>query len=251
MRRIAADAHQGAQVDAFGLGAERAHGAVLSGNILEGIEVEVLHGIEMGDLVDFIVGNAVQASVENFRRLGPRGVGMRVVAFPGDHVDANFVSVLQPERVVDETGHDLLAEHVAGQFVAEILMGPSLVVPIYVVRALEEIGYPADPALGECKFEVGKFSQDMRPEQITRKVRKAERGVGDHHVDGCVLGCKKHPSPRSDVNRDQGPFVRAGFPEGIPMPIVQAGLADARGILTETHGMASLTRNPAYFFGHQ
>ena len=54
--RVSADADEGAQIDPFGLGTEGAHGALLPGNMREGVKVEMFHCVEMGDFVDLGVG---------------------------------------------------------------------------------------------------------------------------------------------------------------------------------------------------
>ena len=79
---------------------------------------------------------------------------MGVVALPRDHVDADVVAVLEAEFVVDEAGDDLFPEEFARKLVAEVLVGPGLVVFVDVVGAFQQIGDPADAPLGECVFEV-------------------------------------------------------------------------------------------------
>ena len=63
----------------------------------------------------------------------PRGVGVRVVALPGDRVDPDQIAVLHAARVVDEARDDVLAEHVARPLLAEVLVRPVAVVGILVV----------------------------------------------------------------------------------------------------------------------
>ena len=55
-------------------------------------------------------------------RLGPRRVGVGVVALPGDDVDADAVAQPQPGRVGDVAGQDVLAEHLRRQLAAEVVV---------------------------------------------------------------------------------------------------------------------------------
>ena len=58
---------------------------------------------------------------------------MRVVALPGDGVDTDVVAQLDARRIVDEAGDGPLPEHLAGQLVAEVLVGPGPVVGVVIV----------------------------------------------------------------------------------------------------------------------
>src|SRR3546814_4828622 len=53
------------------------------------------HGVEVGDLVDGRLGELAQAFPSHFRRIRPGAVGVRVVAFPSDHVLAHVRQVAQ------------------------------------------------------------------------------------------------------------------------------------------------------------
>ena len=53
------------------------------------------------------------------------------------------------DRVGDEAGEEVLAEHVARQPVAEVLSGPEVVHVVGAVEPVEEVGDPAGAALGQ------------------------------------------------------------------------------------------------------
>ena len=82
------------------------------------------HGVLPGDLVDLVVGvhlGVLELLPRELRRLRPRGVGVGVVALPGDDVDADAVAQQQAGRVGDVAGQDVLAEHLGRQLAAEVV----------------------------------------------------------------------------------------------------------------------------------
>ena len=83
------------------------------GGVRERVPVEEPAGVLPGDLVDLLVGAArvLELLPGELGRLGPRRVGVRVVALPGDDVHADPVAQQQARRVGDVAGEDVLAEH--------------------------------------------------------------------------------------------------------------------------------------------
>src|ERR1700683_3224503 len=134
-RRLPPGSRDERGVHVGGLGPQRLHGALLARPHAERIELEVLHGVEVGDLVDVLVGHAIEILHERLRRGGPRRVRVGVVALPGDVVDVQVVPVLDPERVVDEARDDTVLEDLARELVTEVLPGPLVVVLVDVVDA--------------------------------------------------------------------------------------------------------------------
>jgi hypothetical protein len=65
------------------------------------------------------------------------------------------VAQRDPDRVGDETGQEVLAEHVAGHPVAEVLPCPGAVHVVGAVEPVEEVRDPAGAALGEGETDVG------------------------------------------------------------------------------------------------
>src|SRR5271166_7194539 len=68
------------RVDIGRLGPQRPHSALLARPDGERVEPEVAHGVEVGDLVDLVVGDPLHVLHERLGRLGPGRVGVRVVA---------------------------------------------------------------------------------------------------------------------------------------------------------------------------
>src|SRR5437588_4454544 len=157
-----------ADVPVAGLGPQRAHGALLPGTVLEGIEVEQAHGVQVGDLVDLVVGHRLQVLHSQLGGLRPRRVGVGVVALPGDVVQVQVMAVLHPEGVVDEAGDDLLVEDLRRQLSAEVLVRPHVVVVVHVVDPLEEVRDPSDAAFGKGDLEVGKLPQNGAEHDVGR-----------------------------------------------------------------------------------
>jgi hypothetical protein len=106
-------------------------------------------------LVELVVGDVGRDAHEVLGRRGPRRVGVRVVELPRDVVDADDVTQLYAHRVDDEAGEEVLAEHLARPFSAEVLARPRRVHVVGAVEALEEVRDPSGAALGERELDVG------------------------------------------------------------------------------------------------
>ena len=78
----------------------------------ERIPVEEPAGVLPGDLVDVgVVGaGALEFGKNLFGCIGPEAIRVRVVALPGDDVDADLVAQLQGGLVGDVAGQRVLAE---------------------------------------------------------------------------------------------------------------------------------------------
>ena len=81
---------------------------------------------------------------------------MGVVALPRDVVDPDLMTKLNPDRIRDEAGQEMLAKHLAGQLAAEVLPGPLVVHLVGAVHPVEEVGNPSGPSLGEGDANLGK-----------------------------------------------------------------------------------------------
>src|SRR3546814_7610087 len=113
--------------------AQRTYAGLSAGRVLERVPVEEPAGVLEGDLVDLLLGAAgvLELAPEQLRRLRPGGVGVRVVALPGDEVDPDLVAELEARRIGDEARQDLLAEHVGGELaLAEAVADPGLVLEV-------------------------------------------------------------------------------------------------------------------------
>src|SRR3546814_17087825 len=98
---------------------------------------------------------------------------MRVVAFPRDIIDADRVAVHQTKIILDKTGQEMAPENFGGRQPAEVKVRPRAMLPYRSLRALEEVGNPADAA----------FRQ--------RNLRSEERRVGKE----CGSTCRTRWSP--------------------------------------------------------
>ena len=75
----------------------------------------------MRDLRDFVAGQLAQRSARELLGVGPRRVGVRVVAFEHDVVDADAVANFDCGRIIDGAEPEVAAEDLgrqdaAGQF---------------------------------------------------------------------------------------------------------------------------------------
>ena len=83
---------------------------------------------------------------------------MRVVALPARSLSMPMRwRSCDADRVGDEAGQEVLAEHLARQLVAEVLAGPQAVHVVGAVEPLEEVGDPAGAAFGQREADVGEL----------------------------------------------------------------------------------------------
>ncbi|MCY1531176.1 hypothetical protein D9M68_663940 [compost metagenome] len=138
----------------------------------------------MGDLVDGGVWQVLEGVEQHVSGFRPDGIRVRVVAFVGDVVFADVLEVLQAEAVVDEAGLEVFAEHIARLLAAEVGVGPGLVMLVDEVRALEEVGDPADAALGQGDLQVRVTLQRFQVQPVGSRVHDGDRHGDDPGVDG-------------------------------------------------------------------
>ena len=72
-----------------------------------------------------------------------------------------------PNRSSMKQVKHVLVEDLARQLVTEVLAGPRVVLLVLVVDALEEVGNPADAALGQRNPDVGELAEH----RVTRSGR--------------------------------------------------------------------------------
>src|SRR5580692_7795633 len=138
---------RGRNVDIRRLRAQGPDSALTRRDVSEGVEPEVPHGVQMCDLGDLVIGQPLQGRPQHLGGDRPSGIGMRVIALPGDVVDPYVVTKLDPRPVVDEARDDLPAEDVAWQAVTQVLPGPNALPRVPTVHPLQKVGYPPDPTL--------------------------------------------------------------------------------------------------------
>src|ERR1700743_302025 len=96
-RRAAKGLRRGVHLRRRRLRTQRADSQFLARVMLERIEIEEPHRVLIGDFVDLLVCQVVDAVPKMFGRFGPQRIGMRIVAFIGDHILADKLQALQTE----------------------------------------------------------------------------------------------------------------------------------------------------------
>src|SRR5262245_30848652 len=98
-------------IDAGRAGAEAADRRVLAREPRRGVRVvaEEAACVLPGDLVNLLVGQsrAGQLRMQQIGRVGPGAVGVRVVALPGDRVDADPFPLLEAGGLADEAAEEV------------------------------------------------------------------------------------------------------------------------------------------------
>jgi len=75
-------------------------------------KVEQFPGVELDDAMGLVVGTSASISAARFAGVGPVGVGVGVVAFPRQPIDADRVAEGEARLVIDETAPDVAVEQV-------------------------------------------------------------------------------------------------------------------------------------------
>ena len=90
--------------------AQRSYRAIFPPQNGDRVVVEVLDGVEVGHLVDFLIAQAhvVQLPEGVLWRHGPGAVGVRIVTFEHDVFDAYQVAIAQPALILNKTGEEVL-----------------------------------------------------------------------------------------------------------------------------------------------
>ena len=165
------------------------------------------HGVLVGHLADLVVGHGVgrEDRVQLLGRGRPHRVAVRVVGLPAHVVDADAPAQLDADRVADEAGEEVLAEHLAGEAAAEVLLRPGVVHLVGAVDAVEEVGDPPGAALGQGDAQVGIGLDHPRPQQVGRGRLDVHGLQRDHHVGRRVDGGDRQPARRPEVHRQDVP----------------------------------------------
>ena len=192
----------------------------------------------MGDAGGIFGRQVCDVSCDDVLGVGPRRVGVRVVALDEDALGADGVEGAERGRVVDRAEPEVTPQHLAREQVA--LPGPALGAGCGMgedeVGAVGEHGDPAETALVEGDVQLREADGDARPEPI----RSCDKGIDrEQRGDGLERGVgsgDRRPLCRSGVEADDGVGFLAGGQERIPDAGVQAGQPALGGQLGEAHG---------------
>ncbi len=143
----------------------------------------------------------------------------------------------------------MLAEHLAGEAAAEVLLGPGVVHLVGAVDPVEEVGDPAGAALGQRDAQVGVGLDHPRPQQVGRRGLDVHRLQRDHHVGRRVDRGDRQAPRAAQVDRQHRAGVDARLPHRVPVVVVEAGVAERRGVLGEAERVAALGRRAPHLGG--
>ena len=145
----------------------------------------------------------------------------------------------------------MLAEHIAGQLVAEVAAQP-LLVGVVPVAAVEVERDPADTALGERELQVRVVAHRRSPQQILGAHRRHLGGQDDHVVDRSVGRHADRAEADADVQAHHHVLLRQGAEHRAPvLVVVVTGQALEVRQLGHRDRAAALGRHPADFAAHR
>src|SRR5271166_88988 len=116
-------------------------------------EVVELTGIEFDHAVHLVVGHLLQRLRRALSALWPERVRVRVVALPGDLVDADHVAHLHAEVILDKAAVNVLLEQVARRVILVDVVVEAVLSP-HAVATLQDVRDPTDAALGQADLEL-------------------------------------------------------------------------------------------------
>ena len=124
-------------------------------------------------------GHVVEPGVRERLRVGPGGVGVRVVALEADVVDADVVAQRERRADVDRAEPEVAAQRVDRRDVGIVpAVRADRGVVEHVVDAVDQHRHPADAALGERDLDVREAGRDARPQPVGRGDRARSPGTG-------------------------------------------------------------------------
>ncbi len=237
-------AGSGIHVVRLRLSAQRPDRQLLTLVMLEGIELEEPHCVQVRHLVDLCLGQVFHALPQMLRHLRPQAVGVRVVAFVSHHILTDGVDVLQTKGIVNEAVQKVLAEGLTRLAVAEMGVSPGLVALVAEIGALEEVRNPPDATLREGDSHVGIRLQRLQVEPVGGTHRDRHRHGGDPGFDRRLRRCVRCRVTRADMQADRRVVLADGFPEGLPVRVVNAGQTLHGRVLVDGYRRAALGSDP-------
>ena len=138
----------------------------------------------------------------------------------------------------------------ARQPLRERRLGPAAVTAEDVLGAPEEVGDPADVALGEREPQVGEVGPEVGPDQL-------DAGVNADIIDdrliatlgGASAETSGRPGRRADVAAQHGVRVAGRLEQRVPVVAVDAGHVQRLGVLRERDGVAALGGEAPHLLG--
>ena len=185
-------------------------------------EVVDAAGVADGDLVLDVLGQVAEPLVGQRDRVGPRRVGVRVVALEHHVVLADDVEQAQAGVVLDERAEHVVLEQAADVGVEVELRLALLLAPLVggvhvdvearrpeallvddLLGPLEEVGHPADRALGQGDLQVREAHEVAAEEPVEQRAGLVgRRRVGHERERRHVGGRADEVRRRADVHRD-------------------------------------------------
>ena len=117
------------------------------------------------------------------------------------------------------------------------------------VRALEEVGNPTGPTLGQRDLEVGVLLDRLGPQQIRGGLHNVHRLQGDHHVHRRVRSGDRQPARRADVHVHHRVGVDQRLPQRRPVVVVEARIAHRGRVLGERQRVHATLGVAAHLLG--
>src|SRR3546814_13937855 len=116
--------------------------------------------------------------------------------------------------------------------------------PYRSLRALEEVGNPADAAFRQRNLEIGKVLPERRKEPVCRAVGDRDRHRGAPRADWRQVRRVSRMRPGSDMSRQNDLVIVAHLPTSPPFPAVNAPQADHCRVVWTTAPMHPPTQRP-------
>ena len=198
-------------------------------------------GVAAGHRPQLVVGQRAPGRRQHGLRVGPRRVGVRVVALHHDVVEADHVALRHGGRVVDGAEPEVAPEDLARQEVrrpggalgARGRMAQDVVGPVHQHRD------PPDAALGQRHLQAREAQGDARPEPFAGGQERVHGEHGGQQLERRVGGGQGGPRRRAGVQADDGLRLLAGGEEGIPGAAEDGGQLQLRGELREADRLES------------
>src|SRR5215211_8174864 len=238
------------RVDVRGFGPQRADRAPLRITDTERFELVVLHCVVVSELGDDFGIEVREQHLQTLGGGGPRAVGVRVIRLPAHVVDVELVEQLHPDPVLDEAAQDAFPEQLARPESLRLLVAHPRVVAVEgVLTPLQEVRDPPDVTFGQREAQLREAVPEVGPQQVAeREDAHRRRQVHGDRRRGIGRG-RRALRGRPDVAAQHRSGVGARREQGVPRVGVDAGHAEASGVLRERDRVTALAVEAPHLFG--
>src|SRR5262249_21346164 len=157
---------------------------------------------------------------DGFPGFGPGAVPVWIVGSPHDVARADLGDELEADRVFFVGQIDVFPERLAGQRAQTVVLRDVVILPVFAVQALQDVGRPTQPSLADHESEAGVSLAKARGEDTGYalvELHRRHRGGGDPRPAFRARPKELLATAEMEAHGQREPLRRV--PEGIPFAL--------------------------------